>query len=82
MPTLTIPDVDDDLARRLRTRAAVHGRSMEAEAKSILADAVGSGLTPQSRNIADGIRAVMAPLGGVDLAPFPDEPVAEPVRFG
>ena len=78
MSTLTIPDVDDDLARRLLTRAAVHGRSVEAEARSILADALGEGSTPVPGNLADAIRSIMAPIGGVDLPPFPDEPAAAP----
>lgn len=82
MTTLTIPNVDDDLAQRLRTRAAVHGRSVEAEARTILADALGpADATTRPDNIADAIRAIMKPIGGVDLQPFPSEPVPEPPRF-
>ena len=33
MASITIRDVDDDLQQRLKERAAVHGRSMEAEAR-------------------------------------------------
>lgn len=40
MGTLTIRDLDDDVKARLRVRAAHHGRSMEAEAREILAAAV------------------------------------------
>ncbi|MDV6011915.1 FitA-like ribbon-helix-helix domain-containing protein [Haloechinothrix sp. LS1_15] len=36
MATLTIRDVDDDLKDKLRVRAARHGRSMEAEVRSIV----------------------------------------------
>ena len=82
MTTLTIPDVDDALAHRLKSRAAAHGRTIEAEARAILADAVGGpAATPAPGNIADAIRAIMAPIGGVDLPAFPDQPAAEPVRF-
>jgi plasmid stability protein len=82
MTTLTIPNLDDDLAQRLRTRAAVHGRSVEAEAHSILADALGPADTTISpNNIADAIHAIMKPIGGIDLEPFPREPVPEPPRF-
>ncbi len=82
MTTLTIPDVDDDVARRLHTRAVVHGRSLEAEARAILADAVGGGASnPVYGNIADAIRAIMLPIGGVDLPAFPDEPASDPLRF-
>ena len=36
MATLTVRNVDDDIARRLRLRAAEHGRSAEAEHREIL----------------------------------------------
>ena len=40
MATLTIRNVDAGVKERLRVRAAGHGRSMEAEARSILNAAV------------------------------------------
>ncbi|MFQ6227880.1 MULTISPECIES: FitA-like ribbon-helix-helix domain-containing protein [Nocardia] len=40
MATITIRDLDSDVKERLRRRAAAHGRSMEAEARDILAAAV------------------------------------------
>ena len=36
MASLTIRNLDNDLKARLRLRAARHGRSMEAEARTIL----------------------------------------------
>ena len=33
MATITVQDVDDDVLRRLRQRAAANGRSLEAEAR-------------------------------------------------
>ena len=36
MATLNIRDLPDEVHRRLRMRAAEHGRSMEAEARAIL----------------------------------------------
>lgn len=36
MATLTVRKLDDDLVRRLRIRAAEHGRSAEAEHREIL----------------------------------------------
>ena len=36
MATLTVRNLDDDLVRRLRIRAAEHGRSAEAEHREIL----------------------------------------------
>ena len=44
MATLTVRNLDDDLVRRLRIRAAEHGRSAEAEHREILrANLAGSG---------------------------------------
>lgn len=40
MAGITIRDLDPDVKERLRRRAAAHGRSMEAEARSILSEAV------------------------------------------
>jgi plasmid stability protein len=40
MATITVQDVDDDVLRRLRQRAAANGRSLEAEARAILTAAV------------------------------------------
>ena len=36
MATLTVRNLDDDIVRRLRIRAAEHGRSAEAEHREIL----------------------------------------------
>ena len=45
MATLTVRNLDDDIARALRIRAAEHGRSAEAEHREILRGALlGSGL--------------------------------------
>ena len=35
MATLTVRNLDDDVVRRLRVRAAEHGRSAEAEHREI-----------------------------------------------
>jgi plasmid stability protein len=43
MATLNIRNLPDEVHRRLRMRAAAHGRGMEAEARAILVDAC----TPQ-----------------------------------
>ena len=40
MASLTVRDLDDEVKRKLRLRAAGHGRSMEAEVRHILTDAV------------------------------------------
>jgi plasmid stability protein len=40
MASISIRNLDDRVRERLRVRAAAHGRSMESEIRSILADAV------------------------------------------
>ena len=65
MASITIRNLDDDMKTRLRVRATDNGRSMEVEARLILRDAVRR--KPCSRNLADAIRARIAPLGGADL---------------
>jgi plasmid stability protein len=82
MASITIPDVDDDLKQRLKQRAAMHGRSMEAEARGILESALGAKLpTLMSANLADAIRGIVEPLGGIELEPFPRQPIREPPMF-
>lgn len=41
MSQLTIPDIDESLMSRLKQRAAAHGQTIEAEAKTILAQMLG-----------------------------------------
>lgn len=65
MASITIRNLDDDVKARLRVRAAEHHRSMEEEARLILREAVELKKAP--RNLADAIRARIAPLGGIDL---------------
>jgi plasmid stability protein len=82
MATLTIRNVDAAVKERLRVRAARHGRSMEAEIRSILSEAVVDDRDRPEPNLAEAIRRRFAPLGGVDdLEPHPPVPVGEPPRF-
>ena len=79
MASITIRNLDDDVKTRLRVRAAEHHRSMEEEARLILREAVRQKKAP--RNLADAIRARIAPLGGVDLDLPQREPAREPPSF-
>ena len=79
MASITIRNLDDDVKRRLRVRAAEHHRSMEEEARLILREAVEQKEAP--RNLASAIRARIAPLGGVDLELPPRGPMREPPSF-
>jgi plasmid stability protein len=79
--TLTIRNVDAAVKERLRVRAARHGRSMEAEVRSILSAAVVVDRDQPEPNLAEAIRRRFAPLGGVDLELPPPEFVGEPPSF-
>lgn len=67
MASITIRNLDDDVKRRLRVRAAEHGRSMEEEAREILRQVVGQPNAP--RNLGRAIHARFAAAGGIDLVP-------------
>ena len=68
MTIITIEDIDDELERRLRARAAVHGQSLEAEARDILRDALCESETISApANLYAAIRAIVEPLGGIEL---------------
>ena len=79
MASITIRRLDDGIKRRLRIRAAEHGRSMEEEAREILHQVVGEAAPP--RNLAAAIRSRAAAFGGVVLDLAPREPMPEPPRF-
>lgn len=80
MATLTIRNLDEETKARLRVRAARHGRSMEAEARTLLAAAVRAP-TPRPTDLAASIRRRFEPLGGVELDPPPRDAGREPPRF-
>ncbi|WP_248768516.1 plasmid stabilization protein [Pseudomonas sp. MWU12-2345] len=80
MASMTIRDVDEQLKARLRVQAALHGRSMEEEARDILRSAL-SVVSGCSGSLVDAIRARIEPLGGVDLDIVPREVMREPPNF-
>lgn len=65
MAALSIRGLDDETKARLRIRAAQHGRSMEAEVRAILVDAVRE--PPRETSLSAAILKRFAELGGVDL---------------
>ena len=66
MATLTIRGLDEDTKTRLRVSAARHGRSMEAEARAILADVLPSQQAQDA--LGSRIHARFAALDGAELA--------------
>ncbi len=83
MAVLTIRNVPDEVHRALRTRAAQHGRSTEAEVRDILAHVV----KPEHRiRMGDALSALGRGIGltNKDLAIFDtlrDKTPAEPLRL-
>jgi plasmid stability protein len=63
---MTILNMDDSIKNRLRIRAAIHGRSMEDEARDIVGAALSTEL-PQPRDLGQRIHRRFARLDGVDL---------------
>lgn len=80
MASITIRNLEDGLKSRLRVQAAVHGRSMEDEARDILRSMLSREPVSQ-KNLVASIRARFAPVGGVDLPITPREPMRTPPSF-
>ncbi|MQW67228.1 plasmid stabilization protein [Sinorhizobium meliloti] len=83
MAILTVRNVPDEVHRALRVRAAMHGRSTEAEVREILESAV----KPEQRvRMGDALAELGWRLGltNDDFAVFDevrDKAPAQPVRF-
>lgn len=69
MAAISVRDVDDEVRDRLRVRAAQNGRSMEAEIRAILADAVRE--PTEAQGLFTALMHRFTDLGGVDLEPPP-----------
>jgi antitoxin FitA len=63
--SLSIRDLDESVKQRLQSRAARHGRSMEAEVRVILTEAVRD--PADSAGLFTALLDRFAMLGGVDL---------------
>ncbi len=81
MASITIRNLDEPLKARLRVQAAIHGRSMEDEARDILRTVLNHEQA-QPTNLAAAIRARFEPLGGVELPEVPREAMRKPPDFG
>ena len=77
MASIVIRNLDEATKRKLRIRAAMNGRSMEQEAREILKGALAR-VAKKKANLAEHIRDIFSPLGGVDLERFPREAIRDP----
>lgn len=80
MASLSIRNLDETTKKRLRVRAAENGRSMEAEARTILRSTLAADPDP-SESFGAAIRRIVEPLGGAELDPLPRQPFREPPDF-
>jgi plasmid stability protein len=83
MSQLVVRRLDDEVKRRLKSRAARHGRSMEEEVRDILRDAVnGEALDDLSVGLGTLARRRFAGLDfeGDVIEKLPDAPI-EPPKF-
>ena len=71
MATIVIRNLDPAVKRRLQVRAAMNGRSMEAEARELLsersAETAQSSKVDREVDLGTAIHRRFAALGGVDL---------------
>ena len=79
MATLTIRNLPEETRRALKERAARNDRSMEAEVREILHDAVASQGANAGQRWLDAMAEIRA-LGGVELD-IPAREVTPPVEF-
>ena len=83
MASITIRRLEESTKRKLRIRAAQHGRSMEQEAREILKNELDTAppILTKPKTGADlvkAIRDIFEPLGGVDLEIPPRGPIRDP----
>lgn len=77
MASIVIRNLDEATKRKLKIRAATNGRSMEHEAREILKNALAH--SPKKKaNIAERVREIFGPLGGVELERLPREAMRDP----
>jgi plasmid stability protein len=77
MASITIRQLPEATKRKLRIRAAQHGRSMEQEAREILQQEL-SKRPKTGKDLVKSIRDIFEPLGGVELEIPPRGPIRDP----
>ena len=80
MAAISIRGLDDKVRERLRIRAAANGRSMEAEVRAILTEAVSA--ADDTQGLLATLLERMGEIGGVDLDLPERATPARPARLG
>ncbi|MBT9444111.1 MAG: plasmid stabilization protein [Hyphomonadaceae bacterium] len=78
MAVLTIRNIEEAVKTKLRVRAAMHGRSMEEEARDILGMAL-CAEAAAPRDLGGAIHFRFAQIGGLDLPEIEREAIRTPV---
>jgi plasmid stability protein len=82
MGSITIRNLDDRVKRKLRVRAARHGRSMEEEVRQILGTALAETAQASPQSVFDIIRSRVESVGGIELTiPARSKRMRAPPRF-
>lgn len=68
MATVTIRNLDDEIVEKLKYRAKRHNRSLEAELRQLLTDAVQRGTKNDLWELADRIAALTPDVSQTDSA--------------
>jgi len=79
MATIVIRNLDETIKRRLQVRAALNGRSMEAEAREALVELVASSPAFPEEDLGTAIRKRFAAFGGVELQIPPRRKSSRPI---
>ena len=69
MASLLIPDIRDNLKKRLSQRAKAHGRSLEDEAREILNETLGE-KTEENETLGGLVAELFGPDHGIDLEAY------------
>ena len=78
MAVVTVRNLPEETHRALKSRAAQHDRSTEAEIRKILEDAV----RPDERvKIGSALASLASQFGGIELDVTRDQTPTDPARF-
>jgi len=78
MASITVRNLSQTTHKRLKARAARNGRTLEAEVRRILEEAVSS---KKEMGIGSQLAALGRRFGGIELNITRDKTPAEPARF-